>query len=739
MEPTELSPPTDGRRDWLAALLLRQPDRFLPRLTATLTRWRATPRAVRRRWQRRVAATAAGAALLLAMTASPLLVPTARAATITVDGTCTLIEAIVAANTDMVSGSCIAGSPGADTIDLQVDVTLTASIVNFAGPTGTPPVTSEIVIEGNGHTIARDVTAPEFRILAVISTGDLTLNDVTISGGRFATTYADGTGILVYNGRLGVYDSTITDNAVVTYGFGGGIANAGGDVTIVRSTISDNHAGNEGGGLSQIHGTATIHDSTFTGNSAGDDGGAIVHYYGTMSIVNSTLSGNSAGSGGAIYADDPLTIVNSTVTGNAAGSGGAIFTFDPVTLSRSIISGNSTTGTGAEIINFSTISADDSNIFGHAGLNNVQAFYGFTPGASDVNATSDGDNIPLADILDTTLDDNGGPTATHNLVADSPAVDLADDAACAAPPVNGLDQRGAPRPFDVAGQGNDGADTCDAGAVEFLSPVPGGIDVFMSAATAGTTADGLKFGPHDVLRWDGSSWSKFFDGSAAGLTPNGRAKHNINALWVPDPNEEDVVLSFGQNARFVGNITPKVDGMDLVWWDADAEEFSLWFDGDDVDLTSKTQEKIDALHVLPGSESPIGGGSCQAYLLISTQGPGRVSNQGQPAIIFSGEDVLGFCATNLGDNTDGLWTMVIDGSDQGMPRNSTTSISVSEDGNTLYLTTRSTFNVDAATGGHSMVFAYDFGTETFSGPYFVAADAGLTRHVNALHVGELAD
>ena len=49
MEPTELSPPTDGRRAWLAALLLRQPDRFLPRLTATLTRWRATPRDVYKR------------------------------------------------------------------------------------------------------------------------------------------------------------------------------------------------------------------------------------------------------------------------------------------------------------------------------------------------------------------------------------------------------------------------------------------------------------------------------------------------------------------------------------------------------------------------------------------------------------------------------------------------------------------------------------------------------------------
>ena len=33
-----------------------------------------------------------------------------------------------------------------------------------------------------------------------------------------------------------------------------------------------------------------------------------------------------------------------------------------------------------------------------------------------------------------------------------------------------------------------------------------------------------------------------------------------------------------------------------MWFDGSA--FSFWFDGSDVDLTNKTQEKIDALHVL---------------------------------------------------------------------------------------------------------------------------------------------
>ena len=134
--------------------------------------------------------------------------------------------------------------------------------------------------------------------------------------------------------------------------------------------------------------------------------------------------------------------------------------------------------------------------------------------------------------------------------------------------------------------------------------------------------------------------------------------------------------------------------------------------------------------------SPIGG-SCQAYLLISTQGPGRVTNYNGGTLKFSGEDVLGFCMTNSGANTAGFWTMVLDGSAEGMPKNSTSSISFSDDGQTMYMTTKGTFNVDSAVGGHSMIYVYDFGTQTFSGPIFVAADNGLPKRVDGLQVEAL--
>ena len=70
--------------------------------------------------------------------------------------------------------------------------------------------------------------------------------------------------------------------------------------------------------------------------------------------------------------------------------------------------------------------------------------------------------------------------------------------------------------------------------------------------------------------------------------------------------------------------------------------------------------------------------------------------------------------------------------------NAITSISASDDGQTLYLTTRAAFNVDSATGGHSMVYEYDMATGQFSGPTFSAPATGLNRAVDGLHVdGEL--
>jgi len=285
---------------------------------------------------------------------------------------------------------------------------------------------------------------------------------------------------------------------------------------------------------------------------------------------------------------------------------------------------------------------------------------------------------------------------------------------------------------DAAGNGN-AASTSTDNTVTYVVPVAPAT-IYVSTSAAGTVG-ALSYGSEDILKWDGSAWSVWFDGSAAGLEAK-NAKHNINAIHVYE-GTDDALIVFAQNGRIVPGISGKVDGMDIVLWNGSA--FSLVFDGQDVGLTVLTNEKIDGLQELAPSLAPAAvkaaaGGSCVAYYLISPAGNGKVTNYDGTQLKISGEDVLGFCATQLGSTTAGKWHMLLDGSAKGVKPNAITSISASDDGQTLYFTTKAAFNVGGATGGHSMVYKYDMATGQFSGPFFSAPAHGLTRMVDALHV-----
>jgi hypothetical protein len=99
--------------------------------------------------------------------------------------------------------------------------------------------------------------------------------------------------------------------------------------------------------------------------------------------------------------------------------------------------------------------------FGHKRLTTAQAFENFTPGPTDITATSNGNySTVLSNILNTTLANNGGPTRTHALVSSSPAIDTVADGTCSPP---NQDQRGVQRPQDG---NNDGAAICDTGSFQ---------------------------------------------------------------------------------------------------------------------------------------------------------------------------------------------------------------------------------------------------------------------------------
>ncbi len=210
-------------------------------------------------------------------------------------------------------------------------------------------------------------------------------------------------------------------------------------------------------------GSLTLNDTTVTGGNPTGDGGGIHVEFGAFTLNNSTVSNNTAGdSGGGIFTDSAtVTLNNSTVAENTAEiNGGGIFASNsPITLNNSLISGNvaflianeiwtNHTSAGA------TVTVDNYNLFGDKDEDNAEAFVDFTPGASDVTATSDGTNPMLLGSIIDILTFNGGPGETHALPAGSPAIDLDPTCSTGFP----ADQRGYTRPINVS---------CDAGSYEF--------------------------------------------------------------------------------------------------------------------------------------------------------------------------------------------------------------------------------------------------------------------------------
>ena len=171
----------ESKNPVLRPLLRRERPDLLPRFAGYYEHLTQLPRRTRRALQRQWRRSLPALALLLALGQAPAL-----AATIAVDGTtCILVDAITAANTDTATGGCPPGS-GADTLTLQNSSVHTLTSVNngaSVSPTGLPVISSEMTIEGHGSTIRRDSSAPVFRIIRMISTGDLTLKETTVSGG----------------------------------------------------------------------------------------------------------------------------------------------------------------------------------------------------------------------------------------------------------------------------------------------------------------------------------------------------------------------------------------------------------------------------------------------------------------------------------------------------------------------------------------------------------------------------
>lgn len=429
-------------------------------------------------------------------------VPNAHAATITVtttadnltvDGQCSLREAITAANTNTAVDTCTAGDPGLDTIILTAGNTYTIALAGGgedANATGDYDILEPLTIQTtvtngtatiDGADLDRIFHLPDGGSLTPSDT--VTLIDLTIQNGTVNASSLDdgGGGINVKRGSLTLTRVTVANNEVIgdTSADGGGIQvdyddnSTFGTITITDSTIDNNISIDQAGGIYLDPTSAGILTANITGS--------------TISNNTSSNTGNDGGGIFLICASTPavvdLTLSNSTISGNTSTNrGGGIFWTSvdcQVTISYSTIANNSATGVtggggifapaaGTNLDVFSSIIADNSiggglgpdcngQINSSAGHNVIEDATACTQIGSTAN------NVTGTDPLLGVLADNGGPTFTHLPGVGSVAIDLIADTVAGCNAGVSTDQRGAVR---AGGTGTTGSTMCDSGAVE---------------------------------------------------------------------------------------------------------------------------------------------------------------------------------------------------------------------------------------------------------------------------------
>jgi hypothetical protein len=283
-----------------------------------------------------------------------------------------------------------------------------------------------------------------FVTLPLQSTARVIVTRSAILGNRAGS---DGGGVYNLSGTVTVDGTTVSGNSASGARTGSGLVNglATDRMTITDSIISDN----TGGSGILNWGQMALSGSTISGNSTPFEGGGLDVVYGDVTAVNCTFSGNVAGtSGGGISlistdqfrATASIELTSVTVTANVAAGvtsvfrgGGGLQAPETLqdearaTLRNTLIAGNSTASIGPDV----------NGVVGSLGYNLIGEGDGSGGWASTDHV---GDSSAPLDPLLGPLQDNGGPTPTHALLAGSPAINRGDPRL-----LGSVDQRGTER------------------------------------------------------------------------------------------------------------------------------------------------------------------------------------------------------------------------------------------------------------------------------------------------------
>lgn len=347
-------------------------------------------------------------------------------------------QAILDANAHSGADKIVFASGVAGTIPLTTELQTLSDDVEIAGP-GADRITL---------TRATNVPVSAFRLLNVDSPAGagptVTLSGLTLSRGSSS---GGGSGIRNVRGTVTLRGCLLSNNESVD--LGGGIANAGTMVLIgctfdtnevIRSSASA--VNNAGGGVYNT-GDLSMTNCTFSSNSV---------------VTGENMAGQSTSRGGGVYNAGTLHVSHCTFAYNAArlyyfigilpsghdpGQGGSIYNSGSLTIDDTIMIADTAPLFGGTLVN--------------AGGTVVSEGYNLTNDGANGLLTGIGDQVSTVPIL-APLQDNGGPTPTHNPLPAGPAIDAGNPTLSSTP---ATDQRGLPR---VIGS------RTDIGAVEYRPP-----------------------------------------------------------------------------------------------------------------------------------------------------------------------------------------------------------------------------------------------------------------------------
>ena len=254
------------------------------------------------------------------------------------DGLVTFREAIVAANTNAVSGDAAAGEATGDVI--RFDSSLAGGTINLTE--GQLTISDDLAIQAGDLGITVDAQGLS-RAFEITGSESVSLGRLNVTGGNAdigGAVLASGSGIVI------VFGGEYSGNVATGDGGGAIYSGAASDLFVSGLAVFDGNsasgASGSGGAILNVDGTAVASDTVFTANVANRAGGAIEITGGDLFLTNTRfgtgdpIDGNVAGpdgsavpgNGGAIHVTggNRVTITDSIFDANSAASqGGAIW------------------------------------------------------------------------------------------------------------------------------------------------------------------------------------------------------------------------------------------------------------------------------------------------------------------------------------------------------------------------------------------------------------------------------